>query len=282
MTAKKKVSKQSLTFVNLDQVTVGDHDPAQYQRIDGKWKVALGAGAWASVADPAMIRELNKLAEARIQAGSVQVTQHRDGSTAVQSKEEIEFKALAQEIVEDTLKVGQKWFNLCKFIRAHKIGPKDSTKWLLDLGFHKSKASEVNRVAQAPDEVFSQYEARLIGWRGVLQLSRGSLAELKQADVVEEDKELQAALNEVEAELSVEEEAAEEAAKLAESDPEAAALERKREMRKRLVKAGVQLLALAAKLESKPRKWNTGNGYILTLAKGSKPLTKEEAAANKK
>lgn len=279
MTAKAKnvTDKSKKQFINLDNVKIGDNDPANFQRIDGHWKMQIGK-TWANVADVKMIELLETHAGARIKAGQIQILQEPDGKVHIASKEEIEFKNLAQEIVDDTLKVGQKWFNLCKYIRGHKIDPKQTTKWLLDLGFHKSKASEVNRVAQSSDEVFSQYEARLIGWRGVLQLSRGNIAELKQADAVTSDAELAEALNEVEAELEL---AEKEASAETELSDEEKAEAKKSAARSNFIKMGNKILALAEKYTFKNRKWKNG-AYVLELRKAKSGETQGDEGTERK
>jgi len=108
---------------------------------------------------------------------SLDVAAHQQGIVQ-QTKEEIDFKALAGEIIAATLETGGKYLALCEFIREKQLAPKIVTKWLLDMGFCKSKASEINKVAQSPDAVFQKFKARLIGWRGVLEISRGTVKEL--------------------------------------------------------------------------------------------------------
>jgi len=68
--------------------------------------------------------------------------------------------------------VGSRYLDLCLQIRKYAIAPVVVTRVLLDMGFTKSRASEINTVAQAPDDVFAPYQARMIGFIKVLGLAR--------------------------------------------------------------------------------------------------------------
>lgn len=253
----------------------------EYQRADDKWMVAMGSGAWASVADRKQQTELEKIAREKEKGGQV-VVHAENGNVVVQTKNEIEFKRIAQEIVEDTLKVGEKYLRLCLFIRQHQITPKDSTKWLLDLGFHKAKASEINRVAQTSNELFEKYQARLIGWRDALQLSRGGIEEMKRAKVATEEPGIIEALKEAEAEL-VRDEEREQAA--AASGTEKTDEEKKAAKRAERVKAwhrgAVTVLQKSEFIEADNFEWNIGNGYKLILKKTKKDKKLAEEFAKK-
>jgi hypothetical protein len=110
--------------------------------------------------------------------------QAMDGRLMLATEVETQFKEIAGRIAADTIALGERWLRLCIFIRKEQVTKRDATKWLLELGFHKGAASQVCKVAMCANAIFSKYEARLIGWRGALQLSRGNLDEVKRAMVV--------------------------------------------------------------------------------------------------
>jgi len=178
-------------------------------------------------------------------------------------RHEIRFKELAVEIVNATMEVGKKYLNLCSYIRREKVTPKETTQWLLDLGFAKTRASEINRVAQASDEVFSKLEARALGWKGALDLARGK-DELKQALI--DDKESLGVVIEVESQAIADEESSSEDKK-----PSAAAL--LKEYRAALDRHAIAMLKLVASRKGKgvrAEKWDLGSGWKLVLVPGEK------------
>jgi len=85
---------------------------------------------------------------------------------------------LGSSIVLDTVKLGSKYFELCKYIRDNKIAPRLASHELAAVGFHKVRISEVNRVANAGDDVWSEIEAGMIGFAKALDLSRNTVTKL--------------------------------------------------------------------------------------------------------
>jgi len=83
-----------------------------------------------------------------------------------------QLKAHGVAIAKATIATGLLWLNLCKYIRTNSIPPKVVSGELVALGFAKTRISEVNRVANASDEVWSEYEARGLGFRHALELVR--------------------------------------------------------------------------------------------------------------
>jgi len=94
----------------------------------------------------------------------------------VQSAAEVEAEnkvlKVGREVVSAIGNVSVKYLDLVMLIRREKIMPKIVSRALLQLGFKKTRVSEVNRVAGASDAVFSQYEARMIGFENALDLAR--------------------------------------------------------------------------------------------------------------
>lgn len=83
-----------------------------------------------------------------------------------------QLKVHAIAVAKATIATGLLWLELCKYIRANALAPKVVSRELGALGFHKTRISEVNRVANAADEVWNEYEARGLGFRHALELVR--------------------------------------------------------------------------------------------------------------
>jgi hypothetical protein len=79
---------------------------------------------------------------------------------------------LGKAIITATGVVAGKYLDLCLYIRKHSVAPKLVSFELQRLGFKRSRISEVNRVAQASENLFRQYEAKMIGFDKVLNMSR--------------------------------------------------------------------------------------------------------------
>jgi hypothetical protein len=277
-------------FIRLDSIPIMDAEgkpsTATFQRADGHWQVAMGKGAWAGIADPHQIEQLENLARAKVMNGTVQVSQDAKGAAVIQTKNEIEFKKLAQEIIADTVKIGEKWLSLCIFIREHQIEKKDATQWLLDLGFHKSKASEVIKVASTPPELFSKFQARLLGWRGVLSAARGDVDNMKQAVSIGEDVTLKTAVAEVAKEVAAHDDlikkTVEQANKGKTPEQIKAELDKAKAQAAKdaLERAGVMVLNRANSLKiNRSKTWRDGIYTLtLTVAKKTGPKSKTQAS----
>jgi len=95
---------------------------------------------------------------------------------AVPQTDYAKFDDLAKSIVTKTGELGTLYFDLCMMIRKAPdfFSPKVVAARLSDLGFHRVRISEINRVARADEKVFSQWQARALGFNRVLQLARGN------------------------------------------------------------------------------------------------------------
>lgn len=186
------------------------------------------------------------------------------------AKQEIEVKRLAAEIIEGTVKVGEKYLSLCAFIRDNQVAKANATKWLLDMGFSKPRASEVVKVSSASAKVWSEFAAKSIGWRGALQLTRGNIEEMKRVNPAivppELEKEAHAELVREEEESMVEK--AEKYAHLPEAERNKK-IEEDLNAGKRVGadKAAIKILKLAASVGfGKKKVWTIPNNrYVLTL-----------------
>lgn len=82
-------------------------------------------------------------------------------------------RKFGMEIVQGVIVVGHKYCELCYYIRANKVPPTLVAFELGRLGFKRQRISEINRVAQAPDEVFAAFQAHYIGFYKCLDLVVG-------------------------------------------------------------------------------------------------------------
>jgi len=92
--------------------------------------------------------------------------------TKEQVAQEARLIELGKEIVVAAGDLAGKYLSLVLFIRANKVGPKIVAARLGELGFNRQRVSEINRVANTADDLFQQYQAKLIGFKGVLELAR--------------------------------------------------------------------------------------------------------------
>jgi len=75
-------------------------------------------------------------------------------------------------IIEASAKAAEKYYDLIMDIRKFKIEPSLVRVELGKLGFKKSRISELNRICAAPEKVFRDYEAKLVGFDRALELAR--------------------------------------------------------------------------------------------------------------
>lgn len=80
------------------------------------------------------------------------------------------------EIIQSTGQLAGKYLELCLYIRRNKVGPKLVSQEMTKLGFKRSRVSEVNRVANSSDKLFSEYQAKLIGFDKCLEMARIEIA----------------------------------------------------------------------------------------------------------
>lgn len=105
-------------------------------------------------------------------ATAKEITESVEVQTAEQVRVETRLLDAGKALVSSIGDVAGKYLALVMVVREEKIMPKQATKVLLGLGFKKTRVSEVCRVAFASDEVFSKYQARLIGFDNALVLAR--------------------------------------------------------------------------------------------------------------
>lgn len=110
-------------------------------------------------------------------------------ANAVEQTHAIKLQELGRKIIDTLVRSGTETMALCAYIRANSVSPKLVSAELCGLGFSRSWASKVNKVAQCADEVWDAFQARTFTFKDVLQLGQGqaveSLAAEMGADVVD-------------------------------------------------------------------------------------------------
>lgn len=81
---------------------------------------------------------------------------------------------LGKDIIVATGELAGKYLALCMYIRQHKVPEPLVRVNLGQLGFKKSRVSEVLRVASASDKVFRPFEAKMIGFGRALEFARAT------------------------------------------------------------------------------------------------------------
>jgi len=103
---------------------------------------------------------------------AVAPVKQNETTLALDQKHSTKLHELGQEIIAAAGVMGDKYLKLVKYIRDNKLAPKLVTHELLALGFKKDTVSKINRVAMASNELFNQFEAKLLGFNKVLDLAR--------------------------------------------------------------------------------------------------------------
>jgi len=177
------------------------------------------------------------------------------------------------EIVRGTLKVGETYFKLCSYIRANKVAAETVRDALEPLGFIKQRITEINRVAMAPGELWSEYEARALSFRRTLELSRGTVQLLlDKAESGAESNLLTRTMVGVEAEESEGEVAATE--KEADGNASVTPPETAQVKKQRMEAAATKLGFYAEKYSVKSRMFKLENGYVVTVSRSKTKAAK--------
>jgi hypothetical protein len=180
----------------------------------------------------------------------------------VQTREEVRLVELATDL-RDTIQtaqreVGEKYVNVCKWIRSNAIPPRRVSELLLPLGYAKTRVSELNRVSQCSDELWDEYEARKIGRNRMLELVRHA------EDAGAEDV------------SGVEGVAEENEGGEGGGGPEF--VESPEDVKKRklltMAKCAKTIMNTAEFLNLRSKKWDLGNGWVLEVKKGGKGAKK--------
>jgi len=78
-------------------------------------------------------------------------------------------------IVLAHIKTSDIYYKMCLYIRTEKVSEDAVRDALEPLDFIKQRITEINRVANASDALWSEFEARRLSFRRTLELSRGTV-----------------------------------------------------------------------------------------------------------
>lgn len=173
----------------------------------------------------------------------------------VEAKQKAQVVAYCHDIIAGTAKVGQYFLALCKYIREQQLMPKQVSAWLGEQGFHKARISEINKVANAADDVWSEYAASTIGFRKTLELTRGNVVDVVAEVSGTERSEVASAMQE----LSDTEGAGGGKGDTGGSEPETNV--------RKIERLCAQILKLAAIEKLRSKKVNILNGYYIQIVK---------------
>jgi len=95
-------------------------------------------------------------------------------------------KSAAAETDAALHRMGQKYYAFCSQLRAAKMNRRESTLLMKALGFHKQRITEILRVSEVDDAIWSKYADGAIGFKSALQLGRGTTE--SEDDESEEDE----------------------------------------------------------------------------------------------
>jgi len=79
------------------------------------------------------------------------------------------------EIVLSHIKTSDIYYKMCLYIRTEKVSEASVRDALEPFDFVKQRITEINRVANASDALWSEFEARRLSFRRTLDLTRGTV-----------------------------------------------------------------------------------------------------------
>jgi len=187
----------------------------------------------------------------------------KQASAALETRHIAEISKLCREVIAATVQTGKVYLKLCLYIRENMVAPKLVTAQMLEMGFNKQVVSRVNKVANASDEVFSQFAASTIGFNKALDMARNPVQESLAASMGTDVTDIKAQVEELDKEISGTSGAAGSTPLTQEQKDE--------KMLKQFEQGAARALSAAASFGwKKERKVVGGNGYILTVRKDPK------------
>jgi len=172
---------------------------------------------------------------------------------------------LADEVIHALASAGEKYLGLCTYIRENEVTKKLVSFELGAKGFTRQTISKINTVANLPEEQWSDYAARRIGFNKVLALGSGTVQEAISNESGESVVDVQA-----------------EVKRLEETDGEETEADGsdngdlKTDWNKKLVNAASMVLRAAAALQLRGKSIPGGNGYKLVIVKVAKANEKSK------
>ena len=80
--------------------------------------------------------------------------------------------AAVRELQASFVQSADRYFNLCRELRASKLNGREAQLLLVGQGMPKTRISEIRRVYEVDDVAWAAYEKRAISFKGVLQAAR--------------------------------------------------------------------------------------------------------------
>lgn len=168
---------------------------------------------------------------------------------------------LADEFIAGMVESGKTLLRMCLYIRENMVAPKLASYILTERGLSRSMVSKINKVANSSDEVFSKFEAQTLGFKKVLELSRGEVPGKLAAAMGTSVIDVKAQVEELE---SAEE-------KEATAKPAPSVEEMADKYSRSLEQGAARVLSAAAGLGLKRKKTiHGGNGYMLIVQRDPK------------
>lgn len=188
----------------------------------------------------------------------------KDATNKLEQKHSKAIRGCCQVIIDKVVETGRLYLDLCLYIRKNMVSPKLVSTEMSAMGFNRQVISRVNKVANASDELFSQFQARTIGFNKVLELSRGSdvVAGSLAAEMGSDVTDVKAQIAEME-----KDETSSSSGPVLPASPEDAAAKHL----KSFEMAAARVLSAAAALQwKKQKKVVGGNGYVLLVVRDKK------------
>jgi len=183
------------------------------------------------------------------------------------TREEKEILQIGEAIITKTGEVAGLYLSLCLNIRKNHIAPAKVSELLKSLGFHRVRISEINKVANAPDDVFTNYQARAIGFNKALEFAR-----------VENEMVIETPAAKLLSEASVSPMSKDEIGEaIAGDDGEPKEDKKKVSMAKQLDKLAAMFFKRCRAGNKRQGVWKSGDGLKLVLSKDELPKTEVSA-----
>jgi len=213
-----------------------------------------------------------QLIESAVQAEQAEENRKLAMATA---KHTAALQAFGKRIIEKVVETGAVYLELCEYIRTNQVPPKLVSFELTALGMNRQQVSRINTVANASDEVYSQFSARTLGFNKVLDLA---VAEKGTPELVVGAlaKSMGQSVIDVKAIIEEHEDEESEAPQLIPPTPE----QKEAKFLKQFEQCAAKVLSAAAGLGvQKQRKVVGGNGYVLVVMRDKKWVAPAPAPA---
>lgn len=151
------IDREASTLLRGDMVTPSNR--AEYFTAHAAAKLKAQAPL-----TPEQLKEWNRASAVKAAA---------EATKGLQLTQSVEIIRLGKDLLAAVIGTGEKYLNLCQYIRKNEVAPKLVSADLGGLGFSRQTVSKINRVAGASDELWNEFEARSVGFNKMLQLTRG-------------------------------------------------------------------------------------------------------------